>query len=1085
MADRYWRGGSGTWNQTTTTNWSTQSGGAGGASVPGTGDSVFFDQAGTYTVTFGTFGSSTLNCLNFTVSAGTVTFTVPSTTTTTFNVYGNFSIIAGTVMTVGSGSGATLVLCQGTSQTMTTNGVTLDISVTCGGSGTCTLQDSLTVATARTVRFNSGTLDLNGMTMTYAGTCFGATGTMTLTGNGTLAITTFNQNGAGTLALGSNMTFNGLHTHNSGTLNLSNYTYTVYGYSSSSSTARGIDWGTGKIVARGPGTYTYWQCASPTSLTYTGTPRVECTGGGTGTKTISCSGVAESLAVNMSFIETGGATFSVAAGCVFKDLYINGSQTVNTNAITIYGNYTYASTNGTTTLNSISTIWSFLASSGSYTVDLGGVTHDYPFTFGTASSSATWTLVRDATIGVAKTLTLTGGTLALGSYTFKAGLFNSNNSNTRTLNFGTGKIWLYPSSTATLWQTTTVAGMSVSGSRLVECSGGGGITKTFNTGTPSEDQAVSFSLLDTSATYSFSTAGIVKNLTVNGTQTVSNSPLTIYGGYSHSTANGTTTFSAGANAWTFAATSGNYTISASSVTHDFPWTFGSATSTATWTLGSSVTVGTTRTATLTNGTFNLGGYTFTTGIFTTGVGTKTLSFNGGTLAISGSGATAFNNANPTGFTSNAGSSAGTITLTSATAKTFVGGGATYAATLNQGGSGDLTITGNSTFSNFSASAVSSGTVTVLFTSGTTNTFTNFTGNGVGSNYITVNSTTLGSTANIYSPSAENNGIISLTNYRVGDVVFRPFSTAGTDYIHWYLGTSSAGALPSSLYNGVLFQNYDPNTSRKVYVLETGSTWQVPSDFNIFDNKVHIFGGGGASTNPGSYGGAGSGGGYTLLSNIRLYNGQTIGYTVGAGGATSGAAGGLSRFNFYIATGGQGGGTGGGTSLGGTGTYSGGRAANAPTNAWWNWGGGGGGGAGGPGGNGYSGSAAVGSSSQTASYAGQSGGGTPSGLAGGTGGNFAASAGYAGSAGGTGIDILNTFGAGAGGGGGGVAGTTAGAAGRGGRGGRYGAGGGGGANGYTAGAGTFAAGGSGGIVIEYKPSATSPPPDPGKFGAWFS
>jgi hypothetical protein len=43
MADRYWVGGNGTWNGTNTTNWSTTSGGPGGASVPTALDAVFFN----------------------------------------------------------------------------------------------------------------------------------------------------------------------------------------------------------------------------------------------------------------------------------------------------------------------------------------------------------------------------------------------------------------------------------------------------------------------------------------------------------------------------------------------------------------------------------------------------------------------------------------------------------------------------------------------------------------------------------------------------------------------------------------------------------------------------------------------------------------------------------------------------------------------------------------------------------------------------------------------------------------------------------------------------------------------------------
>ena len=92
MADRYWVGGTGTWNTTSTTNWSATSGGASGASVPTTADNVIFNQAGTYTVTM----TGALNCLSFTVSAGTVTF---AQTSTSLNIAGSISLIVGTVWT--------------------------------------------------------------------------------------------------------------------------------------------------------------------------------------------------------------------------------------------------------------------------------------------------------------------------------------------------------------------------------------------------------------------------------------------------------------------------------------------------------------------------------------------------------------------------------------------------------------------------------------------------------------------------------------------------------------------------------------------------------------------------------------------------------------------------------------------------------------------------------------------------------------------------------------------------------------------------------------------------------------------------
>jgi hypothetical protein len=77
MAARFWVGGTGTWDASTTTHWSATTGGAGGASVPGSSDDVTFDGAsggGTITITAnpniqslttdtftGTFGNATDN----------------------------------------------------------------------------------------------------------------------------------------------------------------------------------------------------------------------------------------------------------------------------------------------------------------------------------------------------------------------------------------------------------------------------------------------------------------------------------------------------------------------------------------------------------------------------------------------------------------------------------------------------------------------------------------------------------------------------------------------------------------------------------------------------------------------------------------------------------------------------------------------------------------------------------------------------------------------------------------------------------------------------------------------------------------
>jgi hypothetical protein len=168
---------------------------------------------------------------------------------------------------------------------------------------------------------------------------------------------------------------------------------------------------------------------------------------------------------------------------------------------------------------------------------------------------------------------------------------------------------------------------------------------------------------------------------------------------------------------------------------DFPITFDGAG--GTFQLQDAMTLGSTRTVTFTNGTVDLNGFTLTGGIARTLSGTKNITFNGGTLLLSGSGATAWN-ASSTNFTTTAGTGTGAISMTSASAKTFNGGGATYNCNLNQGGAGDLTITGSNTFNDITNSVQPA---TILFTAGTTQTVSDFTLSGTAGNLITIDSTT--------------------------------------------------------------------------------------------------------------------------------------------------------------------------------------------------------------------------------------------------------------------------------------------------------------------------------------------------------
>ena len=210
-----------------------------------------------------------------------------------------------------------------------------------------------------------------------------------------------------------------------------------------------------------------------------------------------------------------------------------------------------------------------------------------------------------------------------------------------------------------------------------------------------------------------------------GTQTP-----TIYGNW----INGTGTTLSGTGAMTFAGR-GNQTITSAGKT------FGQ--SFAINTPGGSVTLQDAFTGTNTGvntinlfaGTFDANSYNVTVTTFGGAVTTaRTAAIGSGTWTLSGSGTQVWNFGTSTNLTV---TGTGTISLTSASAKTFAGGGISYSGiTLDQGGAGTLTITGNNTFANITNTAIGR----VQFTGGTTNIFTAFNLNGASGNLLQIGST---------------------------------------------------------------------------------------------------------------------------------------------------------------------------------------------------------------------------------------------------------------------------------------------------------------------------------------------------------
>lgn len=153
MANRYWVGGSATWDATAGTKWASTSGGAGGASAPTTGDNVFFDAAsGAVSVALGGTG---LGLLNLNTTGFTGTFTGSGTRT----IGGSVTLGGGATY---SNTGTFTLNSTTPGKTITSNGAVLDNNWTFNGAGgEWSLQDKFTTGATRAITLTTGTLNLN------------------------------------------------------------------------------------------------------------------------------------------------------------------------------------------------------------------------------------------------------------------------------------------------------------------------------------------------------------------------------------------------------------------------------------------------------------------------------------------------------------------------------------------------------------------------------------------------------------------------------------------------------------------------------------------------------------------------------------------------------------------------------------------------------------------------------------------------------------------------------------------------------------------------------------------------------------
>jgi hypothetical protein len=698
MANRYWVGGTGTWNTTSTTNWSANPGGTAGASVPTAADSVFFDQATTYTVTM----TGALLCLDITVSAGTVTFATG--TTPSLTVSGSMSLLAGTVWN----STGNITFNATTAKTVTTNGTSLSATnITFNGAGgTWTLGSALTTI---------------------------ATGTITLT--------------AGTLAL-------------------SNFTLTTGIFSSNNSTTRSISFGTGNIVlAHTSNLQTVLSMATATNFTYTGTGGFVTDADLARTLTFgSTAGGSITNAPNVTYTGSGNSNQTFTTGSWFNTLNFGTAlcqlptTSLNLNSLTLSSGGSFG--NFTAIMRSTSTI----ISNGNTT--LRGLTID--------GTGITTTLGDAFTVGGAATATttLTTGTLNLNGFTLTTGVFSSDNSNTRSIIFGTNNIVLTGQTGALLvLAMATATGFTYTGTGgFVGQANGGTRTFTFGTTGGSITNAPNVTVTGSATgTQTFTTGSWFNKLDFGDTAFNPGTTSLNLNGLTLSTGGTFTAVTANMRGTGTIISNGNATLLSLVIN-------GTGITTS---LGDAFSLGASRTAILTAGTLALNGFNLTTGVFSSdNSNTRAISFGTGNivLAHTTAGTTVLSMATATGFTE---TGTGGFTTTAAITRTLTFG-STAGGTITN--SPNVTLTG-------------SGTSIITFTTGSWFNTLNFgtTAFNPGTTSLNLNSLTLSSGGTFTNLTA--------TMVGTGTIISNGNTTLGTLTINSTLGTTTLGAAFSLVATG--------------------------------------------------------------------------------------------------------------------------------------------------------------------------------------------------------------------------------------------------------------------------------------------
>lgn len=479
---------------------------------------------------------------------------------------------------------------------------------------------------------------------------------------------------------------------------------------------------------------------------------------GTSARTVNLNGSAISLSSSAPFTTIVWTTTNLTFNAGTSTITVSaGAPTINVTGITFYNltcssaSLTTATINGANTYNNL-TFTSRSATGLANIVFAGDQTINGTLTFGAANTAVRRMFARSDTIGTARTLT--AATLATTSdvdfrgITAAGASAASNWSGTRLGDASGNTKITFATPKTVYWNLAGAQNWSADG--WATTNNGAPATNNFplaqDTATFTEAGAAGTVTLDFGWNIgSIQMADGVSNRTTAFTLATSTLAPTIYGSltfFSGLTLSGT-------GILTFASQT-TQTVSPAGVTFTQPWFI----QTVTGTLQLAANTVINNSTTLISGTFDLNGMAFTTTVFVnTGSTTRALAFGtNATMTITSSGASAWN-ASGSGFTSTGTTS--TISMTASSAKTFAGGGFNYAAALNQGGAGTLTVSGNNTFADITNSYSATGATTILFTAGSTQTVTQFTASGTSGNVLTLNSSSAGSQFTLSDSSGTN------------------------------------------------------------------------------------------------------------------------------------------------------------------------------------------------------------------------------------------------------------------------------------------------------------------------------------------